>query len=337
MASDGKVNVFLTGGTGYIGGAALNLLLKVHKDLHITILVRDQKKADELKKSLGVSTVVASLEDSAILEEASSKSDVVLHFAHADHLGGAKAIIAGLKKRGARNGRKPLLIHTSGTGVLVEANKYPAGNYDDKFFTEAELGDIGGRDPKALHRDVDLEVLKAGESGEIDAVIVAPPMIYGVADAPVNQHSVQVPTLIKTALEKSHAVQTGKGENVWNNVFIGDLANFYILLFDTIWNAKDVTPYVNRNGYYFCENGENQIGDITKKIAQVLFDRGVITTKDVSALTPEENIVVAQYTGYNSRGKAEKARKLGWKPTGPAILDTVEAEVDYWISQQPKK
>lgn len=61
-----------------------------------------------------------------IIEEQASKADIVLNTADADDLELTKAILRGIKRTTA-GGKRPILIHTSGTGV---ASKKPTGIFD---------------------------------------------------------------------------------------------------------------------------------------------------------------------------------------------------------------
>lgn len=166
-------SIFLTGATGYIGGSLLKLLLPELSKYHIAALVRDEPRAKKLRE-LGVQeTVIGDLDSSEVLINAASKADIAIHTANSsDHIESVRSIIAGLEKRGVTNGRKPVLFHTSGSGVLVSTQD-PKGQKIDKVFTsEADIGNIDGHPKDAFHRNVDLEVLRAGQRGMIDVVIV---------------------------------------------------------------------------------------------------------------------------------------------------------------------
>lgn len=127
MSTSGK-NVFFTGATGYIGGTVLQALLTAPTPpASITVLIRDASKADlftslSLAKEKGVKLIplVGSLEDTDKLKDAASAADVVVDTANADHLEAINALIQGMKARKEKTGHRPLFIHTSGTGVLVD-------------------------------------------------------------------------------------------------------------------------------------------------------------------------------------------------------------------------
>jgi len=58
-----------------------------------------------------------------------AQADIVLNSADADDLPLTKAVLNGLKNRNASGGLKPILIHTSGTGV---ASDHAEGEYRDE-------------------------------------------------------------------------------------------------------------------------------------------------------------------------------------------------------------
>jgi hypothetical protein len=80
----------------------------------------------------------------------------------------------------------------------------------------------------APHRNVDLAIIGADNEGYVRAYLVAPSTIYGLATGRLveseiaNNHSQQVPSLIRAALGRRRAGMVGKGLNIWPNVHIDD-------------------------------------------------------------------------------------------------------------------
>jgi len=122
--STGKT-VFYIGATGYIGGTVLQHLLCSNPPSRITALIRDPHKAELLKKlkvpsGVTIDSLIGSLGDCDKLTRAAEEHDVVFSMADCDDLPAMKAVLGGMKRRKAKTGEVPLLIHTSGTGVLVD-------------------------------------------------------------------------------------------------------------------------------------------------------------------------------------------------------------------------
>jgi len=323
----------MTGTTGYIGGSVLTKLLEPSQKgkYDITAYIRSEAVIPKYQE-LGVKTLVGSLESADILKQAAIDADVVFHFADsADHLPSAKALIEGLK---TQDGKRRIYIHTSGTGELADdarGNSTTTVVYDD-----LDLDPIKALPVTQIHKDVDDYIFANNEGYE--AIIVAPPAIFGDGTGPVNQRSIQIPVIIKGFLKAGKAGSVGKGINIWDGIHINDLTNFYALLLEKALEGK---ASIGKDGWYFCETGFYAMGDIYKKVAEELYKQKAISSPDVPEFTPEEVEKIFGKFGWtglgsNSRSTANRARQLGWKadPTNPGVLDTIADEVKFYIEKE---
>jgi len=328
-----STSVFITGASGYIGGAIFHLLLQHKEKYAITAMVREEKQASKFH-DLGVKTVLGDLNDSEVITKSVVNSDVVIHTANADHMGSAQAIIAGLEQR-LKSGKKAIFIQTSGTGVLLDLSE-KAGEATEKVYLESDLARTDGHNPKAFHRDVELEIITAANrinNSNLSYAIVSPSMIYGVANGPIKVRSQQVPYLITIALKNRQTYTVGRGLNTWINVNILNLADFYLLLLEKLVKGEKVPTY------YFAENGENNLKEIAEKIAKRLYHNKAADTDEAKTTNEEEQAKVFSaigkaIVGYTSKGRADNARKLGWKPTRSPLLDSIDEEVDYRVNNK---
>lgn len=64
----------------------------------------------------------------------------------------------------------------------------------------------------------------------------------------------------------------GKGINICSHVHIEDLTRLYMHIFDAAICCCRL--YVGRNGVYFAENGECEVGEIFEAVAKELSVRG---------------------------------------------------------------
>lgn len=333
-------SIFITGATGYIGGSVLQRLLEHPKfsTFQITALVRDEAKAKKLN-ALGVKTAIASLDDLDTVTDLASKASVVIHTADADHFKGAKAILAGAKKRHASTGEVPILIHTSGTGVLTDDAK--GDKTMDTIYYDTNVEQIESLPPTQAHRDVDLEVVAADQSGYVRTYIILPSTIYGIVTGSLvslgiqNPHSVQVPAIIKAGLDRGQGGMVGEGKNLWPNVEVNEVADLYLIVFDRV--LADPKTAHGREGFYFGENGEHKLYDVAKGIAQALFDLGKGKSPEPTTFTDAENqkYFGGTYLGTNSRARAERSRALGWKPTKTTedLLASIRPEVEAIVAK----
>lgn len=109
-------------GPGFVGREIIDLLLAESK-YEVTALVRREAALEDLGEdgkaqhtqtgfaaakmadlSLGVNAVLGDLDDTSLIRQLTSRSDIVFHTAGADHLASAQAILAGIEQR-ASEGR----------------------------------------------------------------------------------------------------------------------------------------------------------------------------------------------------------------------------------------
>ncbi|GFZ50738.1 hypothetical protein JCM24511_08496, partial [Saitozyma sp. JCM 24511] len=332
-AAKGKT-VFLTGATGYIGGTVLSKLLSLPVPPALfTVLVRDPKKA-ELFSSLTVppgttiQPLQGSLSDYDKLEKAAAEHDITVSCADADNLEAVQAILKGMKKRREQSGHRPYLIHTSGTGVLVDNAK---GNYpNDKIYTDLNPMPASRDDPALLsmevlpenapHRKVDLAILEADAQGWCKSYIVLPSTIWGVGKGEIfekgiaNSFSDQVPTMARAGLDREQAGHVGKGANIWPHVNVSDVGDLYALVYNGALR-KDIGH--GKSGYYFGASGEYTMLAVSSAIGATLLDHKWSQTALPAPWTEDDLKKYyggSTYMGTNSRCRADRSKSIGWKP-----------------------
>jgi nucleoside-diphosphate-sugar epimerase len=297
------MNIFLTGANGFVGGSvAHRLIAEGHS---IRGLVRDPQKA-ELLKARGITPVIGSLDDHAVLMAEAQRADAVIDAANSDHAGAVESFIEALK------GSNKLLIHTSGSSIIGDDAK---GNYlSDNIFDEDTPFIV---EPlKQPRYDIDLRLMKAASEG-IRTVVICPSNIYGVGHG-LTDHSFQLPFLIARARETGVLRIVGKGLNRWSNVHIDDVAELFVL-------ALKKAP---AGAFYFIENGEASFADIGAALAERM-ELGPVRSWSVEEAEQHWDPMHVHYTfGTNSRVIAKRARaELGWVPRHASILDWIKNQM----------
>ncbi|KNZ81128.1 hypothetical protein J132_03120 [Termitomyces sp. J132] len=304
--------------SGFIGGTLLTSLLS-RDDIDrfdIIVLIRGEERAALIRDKLGLKTVVADLSDYEVVSAAAEKADVVINTANSDHPAGARAIIEGLTKRKAKTGKTGVYIHSSGTGALTDNAK---GEYkSEKVYDDERVEDIQAIPVDYVHRSCDTVISAAGATGDIRSYIVMPPLIYGRGTGPFHRTSVQIPALIRSALKLNQACYYGKGLPWWNGVHVQDLTNLYLILLDDALSANPKAPH-GADGFYFCPTDSFEWKQLAHEIGTRLHGEGAIFTAETRPFATEEvedalGTWAAFAYGSNSRSKAIKAYKLGWKP-----------------------
>lgn len=135
----------------------------------------------------------------------------------------------------------------------------------------------------------------------------------------------------------AHLILTGKyipiigqGKARWNNVHVSDLAQVFVLLTETAVNKNTDAQLWNEKGYYLVENGEHLWADLARLMGNRAHELGLVDKKlEEKSLGKDKAIEQAGFEavswGFNSRGKAERAKKLvGWEPKAVSIEGCVD-------------
>ncbi|KAH7073967.1 hypothetical protein BKA63DRAFT_567132 [Paraphoma chrysanthemicola] len=326
--------IFITGATGYIGGDTLFALHSKHPEYEYAALVRTDQKAKPVKEAFpNVRIVLGSLDDFDILEEEAAKADVIIHTADAsDNEGAAKAIAKGLAS-GHSKENPGFWLHTGGAGILCwetmrddeKLGEWWGREYND--WTAVE--DLTGLPDDAFHRNVDKFVLSSG-SDSVKTAILCPPTIYGRGRGPSHTRSRQAYEMAHLILTEEFVPTIGQGKARWNNIHVSDLAHLFVLLTEAAVDKNVDAKLWNQQGYYLVENGEHIWAELARLMGKRAKELGLVAKElEERNLSKDKAMEQAGFEavswGFNSRGKAERAKKVvGWQPSGPSIEDCVD-------------
>lgn len=294
--------IFITGATGYIGGSVAHLLLK--KGYQVTGLVRKESMLEQVSL-LGINPVLGDISNLSLLRQEAEKADAVINMANADESFAAIEFVEAL------SGSGKTFINTSGTSLLAKRSK---GEKSDFVYTEDfPLKPDLERAERVLLNNLVLQ----SANQNIRSIVIAPPMVYGTGLG-INKVSEQLPLLEAAAHTNMAGVYIGKGENIWSNVHVADVAELFVLALEK----------AAAGSYFYAENGEASLKQIAESTSKKLGFQG----KTIS-LSINEAIEIwgPAFTYYglssNSRVTAAKARKLlGWEPKYNSILTSIETE-----------
>ncbi|TRM56142.1 hypothetical protein BD626DRAFT_576071 [Schizophyllum amplum] len=331
-----NLNIFMTGATGYIGGAVLARLLRGQNSqkLHIKALVRDAGKALKLK-DFGVEPVMGTLDDAELIEKEASKADVIISAASADHEPSCQAILRGAKTSFRRTAMQPIFIHTSGIMSLADNARGMHGT--DTIYDDADANAIAALPVTQLHRNVDTKIVAADAAGYVYAYLVLPSLIYGQASHALaragitNTRSIALPILSKAALARGRPGVIGRGANVVPCVELEEQADMYIVLMNAALRGAPFTRH-GREGHYFGASDECTLEQVSRGIGQAMVKLGCATDPNPTPFTMEEideYLWGSEVMGANARCQATQAKALGWKPTKTTkdMLESIEKEV----------
>ena len=291
------MRVFLTGGTGYIGSAVLDALVRGgHK---VTALVRDPEKAARLS-ARGVASLVGELGTPKSFARALEDVDAAIHTAFESSprgvekdRGAIETLLESLKHAKPQSGQAPTFIYTSGVWILGNTTK-PA----DEATPVDPAPHVAWR---PAHEEL---VLDAGANG-MRTVVVRPGIVYGGAQGIVSD-------FLKDALNGMMRV-IGPGKNRWPTVYARDLGELYARLVE----ASDARGIFHAN-----DETDERVNDIVDAIAEHLTQRPDVRHMPM----PEARRKLGTYAdalALDQRVRSPRAKALGWAPTLSSITANV--------------
>lgn len=296
------MNVFVTGAAGFIGGSIATALVKAGHQ--VTGLVRSPEQEQQML-ALGITPVIGTLDDSALLATLARQADAVINAASSDHRGGVEALLDALRGSGK------VFLHTSGSSIVGDAS---GGKASDIIYYEGQLPEPTV--DKAARVAIDNLILAAAQDN-VRSAVICNTLIYGHSLG-VNRDSVQLPRLLKQARKSAVVRHVGSGQNIWSNVHIEDVVALYLL-------ALEKTP---AGTFYFVESSEAAFADMSNAIAQTL-GLGHAHDWPLADAEAEWGYEMANYgLGSNSRVRGKNARELlGWAPKRNSVVQWIKDEM----------
>jgi len=310
------------------GGSILTTLLESKhesiRNLHISALVRDEQRGEILAKDGVTPIIFKDLDDSEAITAAASKHDIVINSASGYHTGAAKALILGLGQRKKATGKEVYYFQTTGTSNL--ADRPITKQYDEpRIFTDNDdlYSYLKMREDieQYSQRTTDLVAIDTGLEVDVSTYLIMSPTIYGKGSGKFNRNSIQLPTIIRSAIKSGQAIVAGAGTGVWDAVHIEDLTPLYELLLAKVLAGENIPS--GKRGVYFSETGDYSWSQLSEGLAHELYSQGHIKTAEVKSVSLQE--AADQWAGgdtqllelcfaSNSRSRAELSRQLGWSP-----------------------
>ena len=283
------MNIFLTGATGYIGGAVADALMKAGHS--VTGLARSDEAAGKLHLK-GVAAHRGDLSLPASLAVAASALDGAIHTGTTNDGRVDQAAIRAMLD--ALNGSGKPFVYTSGVWVLGDTGDHIAD----------ESAPLNPAALVAWRPAVERMVLESAQKG-VRAIVIRPALVYGRGGG--------IPAdLAKSAREDGAARYVGTGQNRWPVIDVDDLADLYLRSVEraapgTLLNAAD---------------------DSAHRVKEIAEAASAGTGKDgrtASWPLDEARKTLGAYADalvLDQRVSSAKANSLlGWKPRAAGILD----------------
>lgn len=295
------MRIFLTGGTGYIGSAVLESLVRAGH--HVDALVRHREKASAIQ-ARGAHPILGDLAQPATYAAVAAAADGAIHTAIDDNSRARASDLTALDallapgKAAARPGR--FFIYTSGVWVLGPA---PA--------PVDEASPINPIEQSAWRAPHECRVLEAAAWGT-RTVVVRPGIVYGGSRGIVGD-------LFRDAANGLVRV-IGTGENHWPLVYDRDLGELYLKL---AMNASATGIY------HANDECDERVNDLVTAIAGHV----PIVPSVRKVPLPEARLKLGAYAealALDQIVRCPRARALGWTPSLHAVSRNAARLFEEW-------
>jgi nucleoside-diphosphate-sugar epimerase len=302
------MRIFLTGATGYVGGAVLDALLRAGHE--VTTLVRDNEKAAHVA-ARGARPVIANLAAPESFRAAAEAQDGYIHAALDSASGRGPAIekialeaIIGAAKRPRTSrpmlSQKRFVIATSGVWVL--------GPAPEPIAEDAPANPIAMAAHRPGHERL---VLEAG-ADSLRTVIVRPGIVYGGGNGMVGD-------IFKAATNGLVRV-VGDGNNHWPLVYDRDLADLYVKLVA----GNDASGIYHAN-----DEGDERVNDLVSVISSYLQVRPDVRHVPIEEARSKMG-PYADALALDQIVRSPRARAIGWAPTLHSVAGNVARLLEEW-------
>jgi nucleoside-diphosphate-sugar epimerase len=302
------MRIFLTGATGYIGGAVLDALVRGGHD--VTALVRNKEKARSVAKR-GGHPAIGDLADPGSYRAAAEAQDGYVHTAFDARSGRGAAIDRQVIDAILEAARRPrtagssaparrFVIYTSGVWVL--------GSTPDPATEEAPINPVAHVSWRPDHE----QMIADANSDRLRTVVVRPGVVYGGGDGIVGD-------LFKSASNGLVRI-VGDGNNHWPLVYDRDLADLYARL-----AVREDAAGV----YHANDEGDERVNDIVSAIKPYLPVKPDVRHVPIDEArhkmgTKADALVLDQVV------RSPRARALGWTPTLHSVAGNAARLLEEW-------
>jgi nucleoside-diphosphate-sugar epimerase len=287
------MRVFVTGATGYIGGAVVRA---VQQAGHEVIGLARSKRAAEALVSVGCEPHLGDITDPAGLAPALADADAVIHTAVG--MGGG---IVGDADHAVVDAMASALAQRNGTLILTSGLAVYTG-YRVPFVDESTaLDDVV--EPQRPRVALEERALAAAAHG-VRPVVLRPGHVYGGGSAGIFTR-----TLLDAARTAGHGVFVGDGNGLYAALHLDDLAAAYVAALTD----------ASASGRYNLVAQTMMMRDVATAMSH-----GVGGGGSTSALTVEEAVERWGPIGRGLLGgpmvsSVHATAELGWSPSGPSL------------------
>jgi nucleoside-diphosphate-sugar epimerase len=293
------MNIFLTGGTGYIGSAVLEALVRAGHQ--VTALVRNPERASRVA-ARGARPVIADLGQPTSYRQAAIGHDAYIHTAK-DHSSRAETV-----DRATIDTLLPIATAGPGAVVIYTSGVWVLGNTHGPVAEDAPL------DPAAISawRPSHEKIVLGASSNGVRVAVVRPGIVYGSAQGIVGD-------MFRDAANGLMRV-VGSGENHWPLIYDRDLADLYV----RILSRRDAAGV-----FHATDDGDERVNDLVEAIGTHTSFRPEVRHMPIAEARGKLG-PYADALALDQIVRSPRARALGWAPTLHSVGRNVARLFEEW-------
>jgi nucleoside-diphosphate-sugar epimerase len=292
------MRILLTGGTGYIGSAVLDALVRSGR--HVDALVRNSQSAAAVR-ARGAHPFLGNAMEPASWSEVAAAADGIVHAAAASGVRQRQldeVVVETMAALPPKDGR--VLVYTSGVWALGAA---PSPVDERAPLNAPEL--VAWR-PAAEQR-----VLDTASSG-VRAIVVRPGLVYGGSRGIIGD-------LLRDVANGLVRV-VGAGGNHWPLIYDRDLGELYTRLVNTP-TASGV--------YHANDEGDETVNEIVAALAAHAAIRPTVRHVPIAEARQKMG-AYADVLALDQIVRSPRARGLGWSPTLHSVAGNAARLLEEW-------
>ena len=292
------MRIFLTGGSGYVGGAVLDAL--VRGGHRVEALVRNSERAAEVQ-ARGAHPILGDLSQPASYADAVAASDGAVHAAIEYSQRGPALDAAAIDTLLAPDdNRHRFVIYTSGVWVL--------GNQP------APADETAAVNPPAVvsWRPAHEERVLAAARPNLRTAVIRPGLVYGGSRGLVSD-------VLKDAANGLIRV-IGSGDNHWPLIYDRDLGELYLRVVNTA-AASGI--------YHANDEGDERVNDIAEAIANQMTVKPSLRRVPIAEARQKMG-PLADAMALDQIVRSPRARQLGWSPSLHSVSRNVARLFEEW-------
>jgi nucleoside-diphosphate-sugar epimerase len=296
------VRVFVTGSSGYIGTAVVQVLARAGHE--VTGLYNNPEKEGVLR-FWGAEPLMGDLENPSAWEEFAAEHDAIVHIGMARTPNAPETdrrVVEALLSAAQLKGLTKSFVYTSGVWILGDTG----GKNIDEYGSTSHPAEL------VEWRPVVGEMVLNVRSDDLATAVIRPGLVYGGKAGILSM-------LFESAVKDGAAWCIGDGQNHWSLVYLDDLAQLYRLLVEK--SARGI--------FHGVDNHPLKAAEIAKAASRVAGKNNAVQSLPLADARKKWGLM-ADALALDQTIVSKRSHDLGWMPSHSSFLKCAAEAFQEW-------